>query len=560
MITAFAIGTSALDTAQTALNVIGQNIANATTTGYHDQAVDLVNTSSGNTGTGVDVATITRDTDTPVDTAIYASNSASSASSALLSINQQVQTALNSGTGGIGDQLNGFFNQIDELTSEPDGTAQRQQLISTAGALTGQLNTAAGSLGQLRADTGAQITQGIAQVNSLATQIASLNSQIAVSEQSGQQPNTLLDQRDAAIGSLSQLVDVRTVSQPNGVVNVLNSGGPIVVGQLANKFQVSADTTGNLVVTGADSTNPVTITGGTVGGQLQAYNGSIPAASSQLDTLAGQLAQQVNQIQATGIGLDGPQSAATGSVSATSATAPLASAGLPFPVTAGQLTVSVTDATGNRTNSTITINPTADSLQSVATALNGVTGLTASVNANNQLQIQAQSGYSFDFAGRDTNPPSTGAVANPDTSGILAAAGVNGFFTGSTAAGIAVNPALVSDPNRLAASTTGEPGDGTNLQRLSAVQDRALIGGQTLAANFASQASSVGNDVQTLTDQQTAQSGVLQNLTAQGQSTTGVDTNQEFVNLLSYQRMVQGASEYISTVNNALGAIFNIIH
>ncbi len=564
MITAFAISTAALDTAQSALNVIGQNIANASTPGYHAQAVNLVSTYTpnaytGGTGTGVDVASITRYTNAPVDAAIVTANANQGSTNAQLSINQQIQTAFNSGTGGIGDQLNNFFSAVSSLTTQPDSTALRQQLISTAGTLAGQLNTAATTLGQLRTSTGTQVSQGIAQVNTLAGQIANLNKQIAASEAAGGQPNNLLDQRDSAINSLSQLIDVKTVNQPNGVVNVIGNGAGIVVGQFAATLQVGPDASGNLVVTQAGSAAPVTISAGSIGAQIQAYNTGIPAASSQLDTFSGQLIQQVNQIQATGLGLNGPQTAVTGSVSAASATAPLNSAGLPFPVQAGKLTVSVTDASGNRTNTTINIDPTTDSLQSVATALNGVTGLQASVNASNQLQVQAQSGYSFDFAGRDTNPAGGGAVANPDTAGVLSALGVNGFFTGSSASSIAVNPAIVSNPNLVAASTTGQVGDGTNLQKLSAVQTKALIGGQTLTNSFASQAASVGNAIQSLTDQQTAQTGVMQTLTAQQQSVSGVDTNAEFVNLLSYQKMIQSASEYFTTVNTAIGYVLNMI-
>jgi flagellar hook-associated protein FlgK len=560
MINAFTIGSSAIDTAQSAITLIGQNIANATTPGYHRQAVNLVNTVTSPTqGTGVDIASITRYTDDPVNAAVLAATSQQGATTSRLGVRQQIETALNSGSGGIGDQINGFFNQIDQLTSQPDSTAQRQQLIATAGTLTGQLNAAAGTIDQLRANTGTQIAQGITQVNSLAGQIAGLNNQIAAAEAQGLQPNDLLDQRDTAIGNLSQLIDVKTVNQPQGVVNVIGSGAAVVVGEFANSFQVTSNPAGSLVVTQSGSTQPVTISSGSLGGQLQEYNTDIPATRSQLDTLAGQLAQQVNQVQATGLGLNGPITSATGSVSATSATAPLSSAGLPFPVQAGQLTVSVTNAAGNRTNTAVAIDPATSTLQSLATALNGVPGLQASVTANNQLQIQAQAGFSFDFAGRDTNPAGGGAVANPDSAGVLSALGVNGFFTGSTANSIAVNPALAADPSRLAASTTGQPGDGTNLQKLSALQDQALVSGQTFAASFASQAATVGNDVQTLTDQQTAQTGVLQNLNAQGQSVTGVDTNQEFVNLLSYQRIVQGASEYISTVNQALGDVLNII-
>jgi flagellar hook-associated protein 1 len=559
MITAFAIGNSALDTAQTALNVIGQNIANATTPGYNDQSVNLVNTVSGTTGIGVDVATINNATDAPVQTAIYATNSAQASSSAQLSISQQVQSALNTGSDGIADQLNSFFNQIDELTSDPNSTAQQQQLVSTASTLASQLNSASDSIDQLQSSTYTQIQQGISQVNSLATQIASLNDQIASAEAQGQQPNDLIDQQGEAINSLSQLMDIQTVNQPNGVVNVLGESGSIVVGPLANSFQVTTNTSGNVVITQSNAPTPVTIGSGSLGGQIQAYNTTTPAVSAQLDTFASQLAQQVNEIQATGLSASGPLTSVTGSIAASSATAPLDQAGLPFPVQAGQLTVSVTDSAGNRTNSTINIDPTTDSVQSIAADLNGITGLQASVNSDNQLVIQAQSGYSFDFAGRDTNPPTNSAVSNPDTAGVLSALGINGFFTGSTAESIAVSPTLQANPGLVATSTTGEPGDSTNLQKLSALQSEPLINGQTLSNNIATVAASVGNDVENLTDQQTAQSGVLQNLTNEDSSVTGVDTNNEFINLLSYQKMIQGASEYITTVNTALDSIFNII-
>ena len=62
-----------------------------------------------------------------------------------------------------------------------------------------------------------------------------------------------------------------------------------------------------------------------------------------------------------------------------------------------------------------------------------------------------------------------------------------------------------------------------------------------------------------LGDRQTAQAGVLQSLSAQEQSVTGVDTNEELVHLLEYQRLVQGASKYLSVVNAALDEVMNII-
>lgn len=560
MINAFTIGTSAILAGQTALNVIGQNIANAANPGYHLQTPNLVNSEAGNaTPTGVDVASITRYTNDPVRTAILVANGAQGLLNSRLSIRQQIENTLGSGTGGIGDQLNSFFNQVTQLTTQPASTVARQPLVATASNLAQQINSAAGAIDNLRNELGQQITSNVAQLNTYASQIANLNDRIAAAEQQGTQPNDLLDQRDSLINSLSQMVDVKTVNQPDGVVNVLSSDAAIVTGNFANTFQAAPNAGGSFVVTQTGSTQPITFNSGSLSGQLQEYNTNIPATRSQLDNWTNQLIGNVNEVQATGLGLNGPLSSTTGTVSVSSATVPLNSANLPFPVQAGQLTVSVTDSSGNRTNTAIAINPATQSLQDIATALNGVTGLSASVTSGNQLQIQGQAGYTFDFAGRDTNPPGGGAVANPDTAGILSALGVNGFFSGSNASSIAVNPAIVADPGLLAGSKSGQPGDTTNLQKLAAIQNQQLVNGQTLSDNYANQAATVGSDVHSLTDQQTVQTNLVQSLNNQEQSVTGVDTNQELAQLLNYQRMIQGASEYMSTVNTALDSILNII-
>lgn len=559
---AFPIGTSAIATGQRALELIGQNLANAATPGYHRQAVNLVNRVSGEVqGTGVDVASLTRFTADPVRVAIVTGNADQAAFNTQLDIRRQIELTFGAGTGGVGDQLNSFFNQVEQLTSRPDSTAARRPIIAAAQDLARQFNSAAGDIDRLRNAVGGQIPAAVEQVNDFAVRIAELNTRIAIREQSGDQANDLRDQRDQIVNNLSKLIDIKTVDQPFGVVNVIASGAAVVVGEFPNSFQVSPGPSNTLVVTQAGSAQPITFKSGSLGAMLDEYNNGIPATRARLDDLAGQLISRVNAVQATGIGLGGPLTSTTGTVSASSSTVPLNAANLPFPIQAGQLTVSVTDtATGNRTNTTIAIDPATQSLQDLATALSGIPGLSASINLpSNTLEIQAQAGFAFDFAGRDTNPPGGGAVANPDTAGLLGGLGINGLFAGTNAVGIAVRQEIVDDPNRLAASLTGQPGDGTNLERLAAIRDQAVIGGRTLADEFADQASTVGTDVKAISDRQTAQNGVMQSLFAQEQSVTGVDMNEELVNLLDFQRMVQGASKYLSVVNTALDEIINII-
>lgn len=567
---AFSIGLSALQAGQTTLDLVGQNLANATTAGYHRQTVNLVSNTTpgviGNPGTGVDVASITRYTSPPTQTAILQGNANQASTTTQMGIAQQVQTILTAGDGGIGASLEDFFNQVTQLTSNPGDPGVRTALVSSASTLAGQFNVAANSLDTLRNSIGGQVSQTVSQVNSLTSRIATLNVQISGQQWQQGQMNNLLDQRDQLIGQLSQLVDVRTVPQSNGTVNVLSSGAPLVVGSAANAFQATQDATGNMVVTQSlgGSSQPVTFSSGTLAGQLQAYNEDVPEIQQRLDTLANTVITQVNEVQATGLGTAGSLTSAEGTVSVLDPSAPLATQSLPVPVQGGQVVVSVTNtATGQRLNYTITIDPSAQSMNDVAGAITAGTsgGVQASVKTGtNTIQLVAPPGYTFDFAGLAPNPPGTGApVANTDTAGLLAGLGINGLFSGAGAGDMALSPAVASNPGLLASSRTGDSGDASNLVRMAAIQNKPLISGQTLSGAFTSLSASVGTQVQQLGDQQTAQSGILQNLTTQDQSVTGVNENEELLTLLGAQRMIQAASQYMSAVNTAMDSVMTML-
>lgn len=553
---AFTIGTTALAAGTRAMDLVGQNIANASTPGYHRQAVNLVSLDVGGTnGVGVGVGTITRFAAPPLRTAILRGTADQSALTARLDARQQVEAALAPGTGGIDGRLEDFFNQVEQLTTRPDDTALRRTALASADGLAKQFNAAAGDIDRLRADLGQQAGQAVAEVNDLAAQVADLNARIAPIETRGEQANDLRDRRDQLVQQIAERIDVRAVEQPDGTVNLLAPGRPVVVGNFATRFQVGPDAAGNLAVTEAGTTDAVRVSGGRLGGLLQEYNHDIPATRGRLDNLAREVVRRVDQIQATGLGTAGPLTDLRGTRGVADPATPLVAQNLPIAPRAGPLTVSVTDAAGTRTDSAIAIDPATQSLTDVAAAITAGTGgqVQASVDAaTNALRFQAQSGFRFDFAGS--------GGSDPDTAGILPALGVNGVFTGTDAASLAVRPDLLADPGLLAGSRTGQPGDGTNFERLAALRDQPLFAGsRTLAGEALDIASGVGADVKQLGDQQSAQDGVLQNLNAQEQAVAGVDINEELVHLLDYQRMVQSASRYLSVVNSALDEMMNIV-
>jgi flagellar hook-associated protein FlgK len=145
-------------------------------------------------------------------------------------------------------------------------------------------------------------------------------------------------------------------------------------------------------------------------------------------------------------------------------------------------------------------------------------------------------------------------VGDPDTSGILAATGLNTFFKGNNAKNIEVNEALLANPAMLATTTTGNPSDTTNLQRMVAVRDKRIFsnGTQTLEQYVTDIIAAVGLDVSDLEQIATNNADLQATLQGQIESSSGVDVNEEVARMLQFQRSLQAAAQYISTQNDVL--------
>ncbi len=562
----FSIGTSALAVGRRGMDLAGQNIANAGTPGYRRQVINASARAINNIGLGVEVTRLTRYEAPPLRTAILAGNSEEAAAATRLDARRQIETAFGTGENTIGGELDALFNSVERLTSRPADNAARRELLANANDLTSQFAAVADDIDRLKFDLGRQATQTVDEVNSITTRIADLNGRIYAIEVSGEQANELMDQRDQLVDDLSKKVDFRTVNMDHGVVNLIGSGAALVVSTTATQFAVTGNGTGGLDVTVSGQPQPVQFGGGALGGLLREYNVDIPATRIRLDSLANATAAGFDKLQATGLGLDGPITSSVGSRPVADPTQPLATQGMAIPLSAGTLTISMTNlGTQARTSAAIAIDPNTMSLNDVAAAITAGSGgqVTATVDTpQNVLRLTAQAGFAFDFAGRPDSPPAavfaTPTVADPDTANALAGLGVNGMFTGQGAGNLKVRSGLAGDPNQLAASRTGRSGDGTNLERMAAVREQPLLGGRTLRGEYTDLAATIGVAINSLDAEQSSRAGVLANLNAQEQSVVGVDVNEELVKLMDYQRMVEGASRFISSLNEALDSIFEM--
>lgn len=154
------------------------------------------------------------------------------------------------------------------------------------------------------------------------------------------------------------------------------------------------------------------------------------------------------------------------------------------------------------------------------------------------------------------------ANGRPDSTGLLGNLGLNSMFKGDSLTDLELNPDLVKDPNRLAVSRTGNSGDGSQIGRLASFREAALFSGgtETTEERLASMTGYVGVILET--QQQEVEQRELQRTELENarDSVSGVDVNEEMLQLLEYQRAFQAASRFVSTVEDTLDELFRILN
>ncbi|MFI5377890.1 MAG: flagellar hook-associated protein FlgK [Tepidisphaerales bacterium] len=555
------IGKTALAAQQAAIQVTSNNISNAGNADYARQIAKLspgveVGIQPGvSMGTGVYLDSVSRQVDDALEERIRASTSDDQAAGLKQQQLTQVESVFNAlGDNDLSSQLSTFFNSWSSLANNPLDQGLRQVVLQTGDTITNTFKSMRAQFNSIASDADKQLSTLVTQANQLVDQVAKYNQQIAVAQAgTGQGANALCDQRDAALKQLSQLVDIKVQDTGNGMVNVMIGSEPIVLQDTSRGLQLSTTQ-----VNGKTETVLATVAHEA---ELQPTSGQIGALLSmksdtsvvdQLDSLAGNLIFELNKLHSSGQGSQW-LTTATGSNKVADPAAALntAGAGLPFTPTTGNFIVQVRQkSTGLVTSQLVNVdldgqNNNDTTLTSLAADLSTVTGLNASV-ASGQLKISAQSDYEFSFS--------------QDTSGTLAALGVNSFFTGTNASDIAVSADLKAQPALLAAAANGDQGDNTNARAIAQLGSTALSGlnGQSLSVAYDSLVTAVGTESSNAKTAQQATQAVSDTLTSQRESLSGVSLDEEATNLIQEQRAYQAAARVISTVDQMMQMLLQI--
>jgi flagellar hook-associated protein 1 FlgK len=222
---------------------------------------------------------------------------------------------------GLEASFSTFTNAVQALTTSPDSTAAQSGVLSSAQTLAQTLNSASASIQSLRSDAESGLADAVAAANEAMQKIADLNNQLGGRSITTASDAALADQRDAYIDQLSQLMDIRTVTDDQNRVTVFTNSGVQLVGLAANKLvfnaqgSVSANTLWNAdpSKSGVGTISLVTSSGASMdliannairSGQIAAYidmrDNVLVQAQNQLDSLAATMAQALSNTNVPG--------------------------------------------------------------------------------------------------------------------------------------------------------------------------------------------------------------------------------------------------------------------
>lgn len=562
---ALQIGRNAILTSQAALQVAGNNMANAATPSFSRQRVQLTPTQLSEvvpgkfSGTGVRILDIRRMVDDALNGRIRIAQSETSSFEVQQQALVRAEATFNELTDvDLSSRLSQFFASWERLQTEPSNSTIRSNVLTEGGSLANYIRGTRDDLFSIQKDLDAQVRFHVGEADRLAFQIAELNSQVVTSE-SGRPGSSaaLRDQRDELLKELSTLMSITTQETDAGAVNVYLGNLPLVENARSRglKFEEEVDGNGTLLsrVLFKDNDGEIELTSGKIYGLLVSRDQHIEGLLMDLDEWASSLILEVNQLHALGQGQQGfvAVTSLNNVIDPDASLADTAASNLSWPVTNGVFNINTFNADGSiketqQINVRIGIDGIDTTLNSLIAEINSKFpsgDITASLDGANHLHITTNSStVTFNFSA-----PEPSFATN-----ILAVLGVNTYWQGDSAKNIEVSGVL--DEAQLAASSDGQPtsGDIAGIIAGLANTDAASLNGTSLADHFTNMIGRLGTDSRSAQDNFIASDVVVKTLEAERQSVSGVSMDEEAVNLITFQRMMQGSSRFISIIDQLM--------
>jgi flagellar hook-associated protein 1 FlgK len=598
---------SGVNASQQEMSVKSDNISNTKTVGYTKKTAERTNNIFG----GVSISKISRSIDNFMLKDMRNQTSDLGAVDALKDVYQRLQNNLGKpgGSSDLSTQVNNLAASLESFAATPENDVLKNQVINDAVNMTKRVNDLAGTIQNLRAYADSKIDETVKSINTLTTQIDSLNNKIVVAQANGQDITRLEDQRDQAVTDLSKKIGINVHLRANNTLLVQTKTSQTLVDSGANLITytpqnvVGASTVYpagfNSILLGGLSDLTTSVQGGELKGWIDARDNDLPDVATEVENFATTLRDSVNKIHNQGTAFP-PQNTLTG-------TSLLAAGAATTLTMTGSVRIATVDATGKFVASAdINLAGVAPAtVGGLITAINTNPALAGSVTAslvgtapNQTLQlVSTVPANGVALNSYDSVPASTSQVqiggAGP-TRSFSFAFGLNDFFTGTDTAAVVgdfsanmqVRSDLATNPNRLAHGSLSlntafgplplptTPNTAVTSGDRAVAQSLANVFGQpisfssagtlpTVNQTFGGYAGTIfanqGYRANLLNDQSEQKSDVLTNLNAQIGGVSGVNLDEEMAQLTIVQNAYNAAAQALKTSDQMFDQLLSIM-
>ncbi|WP_340616617.1 flagellar hook-associated protein FlgK [Xenorhabdus entomophaga] len=535
---------SGINAAQVAMSVVSNNISNAKNTDYSQQTTVMTQNNGtmspvGFVGNGVVVKSINREYS---DFTTKLHNEAQTKHAALKSYNEQINKINNllaDKDTSLSSSIEEVFKNMKAVEGGAEDSAARTTVLETAKGLVNRFKEADDYLRQIDGSINSQIELNVQDINKYAEEIAKLNNEITRMRGIGTgEPLALLDKRDEAVNRLNQLIEVNVVQQDRGVYNVSFGGGmTLVSGNKSYQLEAIPSNTDsgritlgyNNGVAGTKEIDERFISQGALGGVLQVRREVVDSTRNELNQLALVMADQFNQVQNSGFDLEGEKGVNFFSFTKPEVTANSKNKG------SADITVEYADTTKVKaSNYTLKFEGGDWKVQ----------------RASDRAIIPVKkNGDTLEFDGLKVKIDSAKAENNDNymlktVSNVVTSLEVNL----KSAAQLATSDAKNSGQS-----------NNNNAKKFLELQDKRLVDGKaSLAGGYASLVSKVGSAANKAQVSAKTQEHIVKQINSDRQSISGVNMDQEYIELQRLQQYYLANARVIQTANTLFDAILGI--
>lgn len=330
--TALTNAVSGLRTNQMAMGVLSNNMANVNTDGYSRKVVEQSAVYIEGVGNGVRIDDVVRKVDTYLQRSMMTQGSVNASAQVVTSYYDRLQVLLGApgSQNSLDEYVTSYFNTLQQMADQPDRTSYRSNMVNSANTLATQVSSLAYEMESMRFQADSDINGAVTEINAALKKLYDLNAAIARAAAVGQSTAGLLDERDMALKTLADNMDITTFYEPNGTVKVTaGSGVPMVDGilhqlryspvasveNLVDDVRINAIEVVAIDINGNVSGVPQTLVSGGKMGEVQSKLSSgklqglvelrdklIPDILNQLDMLASRLRDAMNGLHNNGSG------------------------------------------------------------------------------------------------------------------------------------------------------------------------------------------------------------------------------------------------------------------